>query len=243
MFKYLKAENLKNKRTFTKKVILLSSIITILIGLLSPLWFETNVYNQWYVIILPGTITLMAILIDQKEDKKLHYRAIYSLPVDLKKIWIGKILLISIYIFLSNSILVIGIQAIGSIFNFPLKISLIKGFIASIIMVITSFWQIPFTLFLCKKFKLLGGILINFGIGTILSIILADSSKWWISPYSYTSRLMAAFLKIHPNGIPLEAGDALTNINVIPIGIAISVVLASGLTIITANWFKNQEAR
>lgn len=243
MFKYLKSENLKNRRTFTKKIILLSPIITILIGLLSPLWFETNVYNQWYVIMLPGTITLMAILINQIEDKKLNYRAIYSLPINLKKIWVGKILLISSYIFLSNIILVIGIKGLGSIFNLPLKISLVKGFIASIIMVITSFWQIPFTLFLCKKFKLLGGILINFGLGTILSIMLADSSRWWISPYSYNSRLMAAFLSIHPNGIPLEVGDELININVIPMGIGISFILAIALTSMTANWFKNQEAR
>lgn len=243
MFKYLKAENLKCKRTFIKKVIILSPIITILIALLSPSWFETNGYNQWYIIMMPGTITLLSILINQKEEKKLYYRAIYSLPVDLKKTWISKLLLISIYLFLSIMVLVIGIKGIGIIFGLPLKTSFVKGFIAAIIMVITCFWQIPFTLFICKKFQFLGGILINFGLGTILNIMMADSSKWWISPYSYTSRLMAAFLKINPNGIPLESGDLLTDPSVIPTGIVISIILAIGLTIVTANWFQNQEAR
>ena len=243
MLKYLKAENLKQKRTFTKKIIILSPIITILIAFLSPLWFETNGYNFWYIIMLPGTITLIAILINQKEEKKLGYRVVYSLPVDLKLVWVGKLLLTSIYMFLSSLVLVICIKGIGNIFNLPLGIPLVKGFIAAIIMVITSFWQIPFTLFLCRKFGFLCGILINFGLGTILNIALADSSKWWLSPYSYTSRLMAAFLKIHPNGIPLEVGDLLRDFSVIPIGILVSIILAIGLTIITANWFQSQEAK
>lgn len=243
MAKFLKAENLKCKRTFTKKIIILSPIITLLIALLSPLWFEVNGYNFWYVIMLPGTITLISILINQKEEKKLSYRAVYSLPVDLKRIWTGKLFLISTYQFLSSMVLVIGIKGLGNIFNLPLEISFTKGFIAINIMLITSFWQIPFSLFLCKKFKLLGGILINFGFGTILNIMLVDSSIWWISPYSYTSRLMAAFLGIHPNGTPLEAGDLLINPSVIPIGIGISLILAAGLTIVTANWFQNQEAK
>lgn len=140
-------------------------------------------------------------------------------------------------------VLVIGIKGIVNIFNLPLEISSTKGFVAIIIMSITSFWQIPFSLFLCNKFKLLGGILINFGLGTLLNIMLVDSSIWWISPYSYTSRLMAAFLRIHPNGTPLEAGDVLTNPSVIPIDIGISLILTMGLTIVTANWFQNQEAK
>ncbi|HHW71461.1 MAG TPA: lantibiotic immunity ABC transporter MutE/EpiE family permease subunit [Clostridiales bacterium] len=243
MIKYLKAENLKCKRTFTKKIIILSPIVTLLIALLSPLWFEVNGYNFWYVIMLPGTITLISILVNQIEEKKLSYRGIYSLPVDLKKVWYGKVILISIYLLLSSMVLVIGIKELGNIFSLPLEISLTKGFIAIIIMSITSFWQIPFSLFLCTKFKFLGGILINFGLGTILNIMLVDSSIWWISPYSYTSRLMAAFLRIHPNGTPLEVGDLLTNPSVIPIGIGISLILAIGLIILTANWFQNQEAK
>ena len=106
MFDYLKAENLKNKRTFAKKLIFLSPLITIVIALLSPLWFETNGYNQWYVIMLPGLITLLVILTDQKEDKKLSYRAIYSLPIDLRKVWFGKSILISLYVLLSNLLIV-----------------------------------------------------------------------------------------------------------------------------------------
>ncbi|HEY8363054.1 MAG TPA: lantibiotic immunity ABC transporter MutE/EpiE family permease subunit [Tissierellaceae bacterium] len=242
MIKYLKTENLKCKRTFTKKIIILSPIITLLIALLSPLWFEVNGYNFWYVLMLPGTITLLAILINQKEEKKLFYRGVYSLPVDLKKIWYGKLFLISIYLLLSNMLLVIGIKAIGTIFNLPLRISFTKGFIAIIIMLITSFWQIPFSLFLCNKFNLLWGILLNFGLGTVLNIMLVDSSIWWISPYSYTSRLMAVLLGIHPNGTPLEPGDLLINFSLIPIIIGISLILGVGLAILTANWFQNQEA-
>lgn len=243
MNNYLKAENLKYKRSFTKKIIILSPIVTLIIALLSPLWFEVNGYNFWYIVMLPGTITLLCILINQKEEKKLSYRSVYSLPVDLKKIWTGKILLISMYTFISSVLLAIGINAIGSILNLNLEIILVKGFISIIIISISSFWQIPFTLFLCKKFNLLGGILINFGLGTILNIMLATSNIWWISPYSYTSRLMATFLEIHPNGVPLEAGDILLNPSIIPIGIVISIILSIGVTIITSNWFQKQEVK
>lgn len=243
MIKYILSENLKHKRTFTRKIILLSPIVTLLIALLSPLWFEVDGYNFWYVIMFPGTITLITILINQKEEKKLSYRAIYTLPVDLKKVWIGKLFLISIYVFLSSIMLLICMNLIGHILKLPLKITILKGFIAVIIMTITTGWQIPFCLFLSKKFKLLGGILINFGLGTLLNIMMADSNMWWISPYSYTSRLMATILQIHPNATPLELESPLINTNNIPVGIIVSLTLYLILLIITANWFQKQEAK
>ncbi|MDN5341432.1 MAG: lantibiotic transport system permease protein [Oceanotoga sp.] len=243
MLKYLKAENLKYKRTIIKKLIILNPIITILIALLSPIWFEINSYNFWYIIILPGTLTLMTTLVIQKEEKKLSYRAIYSLNINLKKIWITKIILIIEYLLISHIILITLIKITGYILKLPINISITQGLIASIIMIITISWQIPFSMFLYKKIKVAGTLLINFGLGFFLNILIVDSKLWFLSPYTLTSRSMAAFLKINPNGTPLQKGNPLANPISIPITIILSTLILIILTFITSNWFKTQEAK
>ncbi|MGI6110194.1 MAG: hypothetical protein ACOYB8_10195 [Eubacteriaceae bacterium] len=85
MLKYIKAENLKCKRTFAKKLIVIAPLFMVLLAVTSGMYFVQNGYNWWYVIILPGLISLMAALVNQYEDKKLHYQTVFSLPVSLKK--------------------------------------------------------------------------------------------------------------------------------------------------------------
>ena len=86
MLKYLQAENLKNKRTFIKKLIFLAPVVTLIIAFLSFSGAQSNAFNSWYMLILFGYISLMAALVNQKEEKKLNYQAVFTLPISLKKI-------------------------------------------------------------------------------------------------------------------------------------------------------------
>lgn len=49
------------------------------------MWYQQNSYNWWYVLLYPSYLTLLSILIIQRDNGKLKFRAILSLPIDLKK--------------------------------------------------------------------------------------------------------------------------------------------------------------
>ena len=88
---YIQAENLKHKRTFTKTLIVLAPFVTALMNFFAPLWFQLNSYNWWYILLYPGFLTLTCALIEQRDNGKLKYRAVASLPVSQNKVWKAKI--------------------------------------------------------------------------------------------------------------------------------------------------------
>ena len=102
MLNYIVSENLKQKNTFAKKLIWLAPIITILLNIFAPIWYQQNSYNWWYILLHTGLVTLLCILVMQRDSGKLKYRAIFPLPVNLESVWQGKILLCSFYMILSN---------------------------------------------------------------------------------------------------------------------------------------------
>ncbi|MBU3185325.1 lantibiotic immunity ABC transporter MutE/EpiE family permease subunit [Clostridium estertheticum] len=239
MLKYLQAENLKCKRTFIKKLILIAPMVTFLIALSSVMWFQANSFNWWYMMILPGYISLMAVMANEKEEKKLRYRAVFGLPISLKKVWISKVLINGIYMTLSCMILSVGIILGGYYFSIIIPFS--RVIVAVALIAVTSLWQIPLCMFLAKKLGMLGAILINVGGGSVLGALIAIRSMWWICPYSWTARIMCPILGYLPNGLKAEIGSSILSPVVIPIGIILSLILFALLLIVTTNWFEKQE--
>lgn len=101
---YIQAENLKHKRTFTKTLIVLAPFVTALMNFFAPLWFQLNSYNWWYILLYPGFLTLTCALIEQRDNGKLKYRAVASLPVSQNKVWKAKIGVAGIYSCVGNFI-------------------------------------------------------------------------------------------------------------------------------------------
>lgn len=243
MFNYLKAENLKCNRTFAKKLVIIAPLLMILLASISGIYLVQNGYNWWYIIILPGFITLITGLLNQIEEKKLHYRTIFTLPVSLQKIWLSKVFLIAGFVGTACLIHLAGMILGKRFINPSSAISLIQMTEATLILIVVSLWQIPCCLFLSKRFGLMPTVLINMGGGTVLGICAATESFWWICPYSWAMRLMCPVLGVLPNGTLAPHGDALLNPIVIPIGIVLSIALFLLLLAVTANWFTNQEAK
>ena len=77
---YLQAEHLKNKRTFAKKLIVLAPVVTVLMNIFAPLWFQLNSYNWWYILLYPGFLTLVCAMLEQRDNGKLKYQAVLTLP-------------------------------------------------------------------------------------------------------------------------------------------------------------------
>lgn len=242
MCRYFEAENLKLKRTFARKLILLAPLATLfLTWSLAAIWFQVNAFNWWYILLMPGFIALICALSDQKETKKLRYRGVLSLPVSLKKVWIAKNLTMVFYAALTDLVLLIGILLGGAAVPNPLPFG--ASCFGMLLIFITSLWQIPLCLFLSRKVGMVGTVILQVGMGNVLGILFATKSNWWLCPYSWTARIMTPVLGILPNGTLAQSGDPLLNPTVIPIAIALSLLLFALLLLTTSVWFLRQEER
>ena len=246
LYKYMLAENLKHKHSNLKKLMLILPLVTVLFSfVLMQSYFTINAFNWWYAMIMPVTFALIPGLMDRKEDKKLKYQAIYSLPVSLTKVWIAKVLTALLYIVVAALVHLFAVYilqfAVGkqltSSYVFPTLFS------ASVLLVITYLWQIPFCFFLVKKLGFIVVVASNVIIGLGLGVVFADSSLWMLCPYTWGIRLMIPILKVLPNGLPVTANHPLIENTSILIPVISSVVLFGLITMITAKWFSRIEVK
>ncbi len=244
MKRYIHAENLKNKRTFLIKLPLIAPIIAVLHAfVLMPFYFTVNAYNWWYVILMPATFALIPALMHRKEDKKLNYRAIFPLDVNLKKVWVAKIVITFTYmglITLCHLLYVLIFQwYVGR--ELSPDYSIVTLFFASLLLLLTNIWQIPWCFFLAKKFGLVVSVVGNAILGLGLGILVSDSSMWLYCPYSWGLRLMVPVLHILPNGVPTDLSNPMITSTSLWLPCLLSICLFYILTISTANWFSKQE--
>ncbi len=243
MLNFIVAENLKCKRTFAKKLVFIAPLLMVLLAGVSGMYLVQNGYNWWYTILFPGFITLITALVNQIEEKKIGYRSVFALPVSLRKVWVSKVSLISFYTVAACILHLAGISLGKILINPTSAITVGQMAVATLILIVVSLWQIPFCLFLSKKFGLMAAMLINLGAGIVLGILAATESFWWACPYSWATRLMCPVLGILPNGTLAPQGDALLNPGVIPVGIFLSIALFLLLLAATAKWFQKQEVK
>lgn len=246
MISYILAENLKHKGTFLKKLLVLMPITLILLSLfLMPSYFTTNSYNWWYVIIMPATFALIPAMMHRKESRKLNYRAVFPLNINLKKLWVAKIITAFIYMSIAAIIHMLGVY----IFQFLIGEQLTPNYgfstllFASTLLIITNIWQVPLCFFLAKKFGFIASIAVNAVLGLALGILLADSYFWIYCPYAWGIRLMVPVMHILPSGVLIEASNPMISNTSLLIPCILSICLFTLLTIISANWFSKQEVK
>ena len=246
MISYILAENLKHKGTFLKKLLVIMPITLILLSLfLMPSYFTTNSYNWWYVIIMPATFALIPAMMDRKESRKLNYRAVFPLNINLKKLWVAKIITALIYMSIAAIIHMLGVY----IFQFFVGKQLTPNYTfltllcASALLIVTNIWQVPFCFFLAKKFGFIASITINAVLGLALGILISDSAFWIYCPYAWGIRLMIPVMHILPSGVLTEASNPMISNTSLLIPCILSICLFALLTIISANWFSKQEVK
>lgn len=246
MNNYILAENLKHKHSFLMKLLFIAPMIALLHAFaLMPLYFTVNAYNWWYVILIPATFALIPAMMHRTEDRKLHYRAVFPLNIDLRKVWISKILTALIYMSTTAMLHMIGVF----IFQIFVGEQLTQNYafttmlLASVLLVITNIWQVPFCFFLAKKLGFIASIIGNAALGLVLGILLSDGSMWLYCPYSWGIRLMVPVMHILPNGVPTEVSNPMISNTSLFIPCILSVCLFALLTFITAKWFSKQEVK
>lgn len=247
MLQYFLSENLKTKNTFSNKLVWIMPMLTIILSLfLTADYFQVDSYNWWYTMMLPGFISLYGAMLGRL-DGSMKNRALLPLPIDLKKVWLAKVLVgiknLSIacfIIFLCTQFtpFISPEHAIG-------KFTIFNCLFATVLLIITFMWQLPLCMVMGKKIGLFATTFISLVIN-IISTILAVKGFWWANPFSYPARLMCPVLKILPNGLLAEAASVtftpeVMNVWVIPFGVIVSSVLLLITTYLTINWFERQE--
>ena len=83
---YFQAEKLKNRHTFLWGLtILMPLVCSLLSAQLTHRYFAMDGYNWWYMMMMPGFLTIICGLVGGKDLKKQN-RTIGSLPADTGKI-------------------------------------------------------------------------------------------------------------------------------------------------------------
>lgn len=241
---YLQAEHLKHKRTFSKKLIVLAPVITALMNIWGPLWYQINSYNWWYILLCSGFLTLVCALLEQRDNSKLKYRAVFTLPSDLKKVWGAKIGIAGFYVTLGN-LLFLALNLLGgylmlAVYKIPLKIGILQAVSGTICIIIASFWEVPLSLWLSKKVGIFLTIVLNVGLGSVLGVLVSTSKFWVLCPYSWVPHLMISVLKIMPNGVPATVQNASLSFGEIAVTILLSMVVFLFLSLITAKGFEKE---
>ena len=244
---FIQAENLKHRRTFTRKLVLLAPLVTLLLNVLAPLWFQQNSYNWWYVLLYPGFLTLICALIEQRDSGKLKYRAVFPLPVSMKNIWLAKIGVAGIYACLGNLIFLAinlaGGVVIQYLYGLPLAIGAGQAILGTICIILASLWEIPLCLWLSHKSGVFVTVLINTGIGSVMGILASTTSLWFLCPYSWVPRLMIPILHILPNGEPVLDGTLSVSVLVILLTLAAALGVLALFSLCTAKWFEEREVK
>lgn len=247
---YFKSEYLKVKHTFIGKLVFIAPLFSMFLSfMLTSQYFEIDSYNWWYVMLLPGMISILCTSVAAK-DKKMKNMAVLSLPVNLRKVWVAKILVCVCMTTFAVMIHLFGCIFIGNILGIgkPGAISIINAVFASIVLIITFLWQVPLCMFLGSKIRMFSTVLINLVGYLILGVLLAIYNTLWMVPYAVPSRLMIPIIKVLPNGLRAVQESQtfrpeLLSYSVILPGIIITAVLFVMFSFFTAKWYENQEAR
>ncbi|WP_244833466.1 lantibiotic immunity ABC transporter MutE/EpiE family permease subunit [Clostridium sp. BJN0001] len=251
MYKYIISENLKTKRTFARKVIFLLPILTaILAFFLMMTYFQVDLFNWWYTALLEQTVCLEGIFL-YRIDGKMKNRSIIAMPVDLKKIYIAKILVgvknicISCLVIFMIGVLSSFIFNIFGLNNFH-EISIISMALGSLVMIITTIFQLPVFFFIGKKLGLFISVIIVEAI-SLFSVFMAPYKTWIFNPFSYVSRALTPIIKILPNGLyavpsSITYSDEMLEFWIVPFASLVCLILFFIISFLVVNNMKNKEA-
>lgn len=233
------AERMKLKHRFVMKLLWLVPFISVSLSLLlmGGQFYVEGSFNWWYTTLLPGSLA-MIIAFNISAEKRHNYHGLFAIIVDKRKLWLSKVLVNTLLLFITTFIFFVFQTLIGSLLGLP--VPLVSSLVASIVLFITFAWQIPFFMFVSDisgSFTcIILALLCNIGFGTFM----APSPLWWL-PFSIPARLMCPIIHVLPNGLPLDIGHRLADPSVIPIGILITTTLYLIISILTTYWFHHKE--
>lgn len=206
MEQILKAEHLKMKRTVGKRLIVIAPAVTILLSMLAGTYFYSCAYNFWYAFFYSSITAIICIQVNAKEDKKLAYKNIYMTPLELRRMWRGKILIAACYAFASCMVLSLLTAFLTAGMGIQTKTGIISLVLSGIVIFLTCSYQIPVYFYLSKRFHFMLPLLLSI-LFSMLGIGFSNKNYWWAIPFSWCDRLMCSVLHILPNGLFIDTAS------------------------------------
>lgn len=252
MLSIVKAEYLKYRRTFARKLVIIAPLFFVLLALPQSLFMPpeyvhswnlilTLVYNWWPVLFIPLGLALLASLVENQERRAGNYCALRIHSFSSALLWVGKILVLAGHLLATS----LGLMSIAVISGFltgagpiPWKQILAGG----LVLWFTSLPLVPLQLWISHRFGMIINMLVGFlGLGG--GVVAAAQPYWIYVPWSWCTRLMSPIIGVHPNGTFLAEADPLLNPQVIPVGLALAFASFLILTLLTSSFFKAREVR
>lgn len=250
---YLRAEWLKTKHTTLRKMTVLIPAVCLLMaggfcllgGMEVIRLADVTTLNHWALVWLPAAVALLAGLLHKLERKSTGYRTVFGSPVNPAKVWLAKNISIAALLLLASLLLWIGVAVFDLLFlgTETSADTLLRCLIALLVSWTAVLWQIPLYLWLAQKISYFALILLSCGLSILAGTEYAPESNWWAVPWAWVLRLQAPLLKLHPNGIPLEAGSPLLQYDGFPQAILISVVLLAAVAVLSTALFTGRKGR
>lgn len=199
---YLKAENLKFKRTISNKLLLIAPLITAIFAWLVGgfVGFQYMAFYWWYAFLLPGTIAILCSLSHHKEENAGKYYSVFSMARSLSKFEVAKALVLVGKLLLAGLFLAVFVSVSNLISPATVVYATKQSLIGSLCISLASIWQIPLCLFLARKTGLFLPIAFNAMLGIFLPIALGNTAFWWAVPYCWAAKLAEPLMGIELNG-------------------------------------------
>ena len=254
MGNYYLAEKLKNRHTSAEKLMLLMPLTVVcLTAWLTKDYFTIDAYNWWYVVLFPGMISFICGAAGNR-DKKMGNRAILTLPADMGAVWDGKALYgircmgIALAVLLSVTLVISTILEQIQQAVFRINPSAGEQVLATVVLFLTSLWQIPFCLLLQQIIGLFPMVLIHEGSILLIATTMSLKPYFMLLPGGIAARMMCIILQILPNGLVAEPGSItfspeLLEWKAVPIGIMASLAWFAVFWIIGRKQFERQVNR
>ncbi|WP_189029179.1 lantibiotic immunity ABC transporter MutE/EpiE family permease subunit [Paenibacillus albidus] len=248
---YLRAENLKFKRSLFRKLIIFIPVALILISMIFIFigiglgGFSSSIVCNWCMPIASISIVILCHLVNDK-DQKHKYRTLYSLPIDLEKTFISKTILI-----------VLNLLILSLLLSFITVISecILSGVSGAIghsgyyllgycLLWLSLLWQIPFCLFLDQKVGFVGSVIINLFASASGGLFFSLTPLFWFFPYSWPARFMVTLFGVLPNGLLVEADSRyILNLGESSLLVLISLLAMLVLSALFSRWYGKQVYR
>jgi ABC-2 type transport system permease protein len=251
MQKYLKAENLKFKRTLFRKLAIFIPIALILISMVFMFigiglgGFSSSIVCNWCMPIASLSIMFLCHLVNNK-DQKHNYRTLYSLPIDLRKTFIAKTILVAINLFII-SLLLSFITIISECIASGASAAIGHAgyfFLGYCLLWLSLLWQIPFCLFLAQKVGFVGSVIINLFLSASGGLFFSLTPLFWFFPHSWPARFMVTLFGVLPNGLLVEANSRqILNLGKSSLLALISLFAVLILTALFSRWYSRQVDR
>lgn len=244
MKKYIICENLKLKGNFIKKMVFTTPLLTAIMAFLfgGPLNMQNMIFYWWYIFFLPGIIAVSAALMDKNEKKASNYHGVYLLPINLKKVWISKNIILAIYLFLTEIIVFLMILLPKGLGFKGLKFSTGQIILGCILIWLSTLPQIPILLYVGKKLGFAVMVFINVVLNLVIPPFFANKSIWYLFPHCYCGKLMKEVIGLNINGICINP-NINKGVNTMIIIFIISVILVAISLYFTAKDFSKQEVK